>query len=88
MKTKEEAFEEYIKKNVSARPHDVFGFSAGWDAATANHDQELVEFAEYCAQLHVRLNYVWCHKYGDQTDKRNYIETSELLTKFRESNCG
>ena len=85
MKTKEEAFEEYTKYKSKPSYISKTDFSAGWDAATANHDQELVEFAEYCAQLHVRLNYVWCHKYGDQTDKRNYIETSELLTKFRES---
>lgn len=47
MKTKEEAFEEYCKKTAYARDSDAFGFSAGWDAATANHDQEMVEFMEW-----------------------------------------
>ena len=85
MKTKEEALQEYMIGRSDVYSLRQCGFRAGWDAATPNHDQEMVEFAEYCAQLHIRLNYVWCHKYGDQTDKRNYIETSELLTKFRES---
>ena len=48
MKTKEEAFEEYSSNIAPHLRYDAReDFSAGWDVATANHDQEMVEFAEW-----------------------------------------
>lgn len=46
MKTKEKAFIEFIEQDNIPRIPKIW-FSKGWDAATANHDQEMVEFAEW-----------------------------------------
>ena len=81
MKTKEEAFEEYTKYKSKPSYISKTDFSAGWDAATANHDQEMVEYAEWVEK---------CAEY--QTDGRWFViqfgatyTTVELLTKFRKS---
>ena len=47
MKTKEEALQEYMIGRSDVYSLRQCGFRAGWDAATANHDQEMVEFAEW-----------------------------------------
>ncbi len=57
MKTKEEIFEEYemIKYlDLLIYHREIFSpqCTDAHDAATANHDQEIVEFGKYCIQHH------------------------------------
>jgi hypothetical protein len=37
------------------------------------------KFAEWCASNYVRLNKVWCNKYNDQTDSKNWKTTEQLF---------
>lgn len=135
MKTKEEAFIEFIDNDKIPRIPKIW-FSKGWDAATqqleaqrekhvktniqilskatglsieelefknevqcirpsealeameaatANHDKEMMEFAEWAGIYYVRLNDCWVHRYTDQRNSENWHKTSDLLTKFRQS---
>jgi hypothetical protein len=40
------------------------------------------DFAEWTAFRYVRLHGCWVHKYASQTDKSNYLTTSELIQEF------
>ena len=63
MKTKEEAFEDYSKLIPSVYEFDEtypwIDFSAGWDAATANHDQEIADFCEWVTTQHGMYPHSW-----------------------------
>ena len=85
MKTKEEAFEEHCKtypeidqkNDQNAR----FDFSAGWDAATANHDKEMVEF-----ENKFKKQALLFHHNRDYYSKAHIIEALiDIITQFRQS---
>lgn len=38
-------------------------------------------FAEWCGRNYIRMNKVWCHRYVDQRDEKNW-KTSEQLYKL------
>ena len=82
MKTKEEAFEEYSSNIAPHLRYDAReNFSAGWDAATANHDQEMVEFENKFKEQALLF-----HHNRDYYSKAHIIEALiDIITQFRQS---
>ena len=81
MKTKEEAFEEYTKYKSKPSYISKTDFSAGWDAATANHDKEMVEF-----ENKFKKQALLFHHNRDYYSKAHIIEALiEIITQFRQS---
>lgn len=81
MKTKEEAFEEYTKYKSKPSYISKTDFSAGWDAATANHDKEMVEF-----ENKFKKQALLFHHNRDYYSKAHIIEALiDIITQFRQS---
>ena len=81
MKTKEEAFEEYTKYKSKPSYISKTDFSAGWDAATANHDKEMVEFENKFKEQALLF-----HHNRDYYSKAHIIEALiDIITQFRQS---
>ncbi len=41
------------------------------------------EFTEWVGLHYLRMNKVWCHKFRDQRDKKNWKTTDELYKLFK-----
>ena len=81
MKTKEEALQEYMIGRSDVYSLRQCGFRAGWDAATANHDQEMVEFENKFKEQALLF-----HHNRDYYSKAHIIEALiDIITQFRES---
>jgi len=81
MKTKEEALQEYMIGRSDVYSLRQCGFRAGWDAATANHDQEMVEF-----ENKFKKQALLFHHNRDYYSKAHIIEALiDIITQFRQS---
>ena len=81
MKTKEEALQEYMIGRSDVYSLRQCGFRAGWDAATANHDQEMVEFENKFKEQALLF-----HHNRDYYSKAHIIEALiDIITQFRQS---
>lgn len=47
---------------------------------------QMFGFTEFATLKYIRRNNMWCHKHASQTDKNNWITTSELYEIFKTRN--
>ena len=45
-------------------------------------------FAEFCGKYYIRLEKVWCHRYNNQTDSKNWLTTDQLFEFFMDIRNG